>query len=91
MKASTAAQAAGGQVAEERQPAGAVLAAGDVQAQDLAVPVAVHAGRDQGVHPDDAAAFANLQHNASAATNVNRPSRRRVRTARRGRQRALRS
>src|SRR6266516_4737535 len=39
-----------GQAAQERQPAGAVLAGGDVQAKDLPVPVSVDAGRDQGVH-----------------------------------------
>ena len=33
-------QAAGGQVPEEPQPPGAVLGAGDLQAQDLPVPVA---------------------------------------------------
>ena len=57
-----AGQAAGDQVAEERQPAGAVLGGGDLQAEDLAVPVGVHAGREQGVHVDDPAALADLQH-----------------------------
>ena len=57
-----AGQAAGGQVAEERQPAGAVFGGGDLQAEDLPVPVGVHAGREQGVHVDDAAALADLQH-----------------------------
>ena len=38
-------QAAGGQVAEERQPAGPVLGGGDVDAEDLAVPVGVDPGR----------------------------------------------
>ena len=42
-------QAAGGQVAEERQPAGAVLGGGDLQAEDLAVPVGVDPGGDQHV------------------------------------------
>ena len=42
-------QAAGDQVAEERQPAGAVLGGGDVEAEDLAVPVGVDAGGDQDV------------------------------------------
>ena len=45
------AQAWGGEAAEERQPAGAVLAGGDVQAEYLAVPVAVDPGRQQGVPP----------------------------------------
>ena len=55
-------QAAGEQAAEERQPAGAVLGGGDVQAEDLPVPVGVDAGRDQRVHADDAAALADLEH-----------------------------
>jgi hypothetical protein len=55
-------QAAGGQVAEEREPAGAVFGAGDLQAEDLAVPVGVHAGSEQGVHVHDPAAFTDLQH-----------------------------
>ena len=46
-------QAAGGQIPEERQPPGAVLGAGDVQAQDLPVPLRVHPGRQQGVHIHD--------------------------------------
>ena len=57
-----AGQAAGGQVPEERQPPGAVLSAGDLQAQDLPVPIRVHPGREQGVHVHHAAAFADLQH-----------------------------
>src|SRR5215469_759752 len=52
-----AGQAAGGQVAEERQPPGAVFGSGDVQAQDLPVPVGVHAGGQQGVHVHDPAAL----------------------------------
>ena len=56
-----AGEAAGGQVAEEGQPAGAVLGAGDLQAEDLPVPVAVHPGGHQGVHVDHPAALADLQ------------------------------
>jgi hypothetical protein len=56
------AQAAGDQAAEERQPAGAVLAGGDVQAEDLAVPVGVDPGRQQGVHRHHPAALTHLQH-----------------------------
>ena len=37
-----AGQAAGGQVAEERQPSGAVLGGGDLQAQDLPGSMGVH-------------------------------------------------
>ena len=55
-------QAAGGQVAEEPEPAGAVLGGGDLQAEDLPVPVGVDPGRDQGVHVDHPAALADLQH-----------------------------
>src|SRR3954454_12975121 len=68
VKASTSARAAsrcsaaaGGQIPEEGQPAGAVLGGGDLQAEDLPVPVAVDAGRDQGVHVDHPAALTNLQ------------------------------
>jgi hypothetical protein len=45
-----AGRAAGGQVAEERQPPGTVLAGGHVQAQDLPVALGVHPGREQGVN-----------------------------------------
>ncbi|CKP46442.1 Uncharacterised protein [Mycobacterium tuberculosis] len=55
-------QAAGDQVAEERQPAGPVLGGGDLDAQDLSVALGVDAGGDQGVHPDDAACLAHLEH-----------------------------
>ena len=55
-------QAAGGEVAEERQPAGAVLAGGDLDAEDLAVPVGVDAGRDQCVDRHDPATLADLEH-----------------------------
>jgi hypothetical protein len=56
-----AGQAAGGQVPEEGQPAGAVLGGGDLQAEDLPMPVGVHAGGDQGVHAHHPAALADLQ------------------------------
>ena len=55
-----AGQAAGGQAAQERQPARAVLGAGHVDAEDLAVPLGVDAGRDQAVHVHRAAALADL-------------------------------
>jgi hypothetical protein len=55
-----AGQAAGDQSAQECQPAGAVLGGGDVQAEDLAVPVGVDADRDQRMTVDDAAALADL-------------------------------
>jgi hypothetical protein len=57
-----AGQAAGGQVPEERQPPRAVLSLGDLQAQDLPVPISVHSGRKQGVDVDDPATFTDLQH-----------------------------
>ena len=56
------AQAPGDQVAEEGQPAGAVLAGGDVKAEDLAVAIGVDASGDQGVDADDPAALADLEH-----------------------------
>jgi hypothetical protein len=55
-------EAAGGQIPEEGQPAGAVLGAGDLQAEDLSVPVGVHAGGHQGVGVDHPAALADLEH-----------------------------
>lgn len=55
-------QASGAQIAEERQPAGAVLGRGHLQAADLPVAVAVDAGRNQGVDSDHATALADLQH-----------------------------
>lgn len=58
-----AGQAAGGQRAQERQPAGAVLAGGDVQAEDLPVAVGVDADGDQGMDVDDATALADLRPN----------------------------
>ena len=54
-------QAAGGQVAEEREPAGAVLAGGDLHPQDLAVSIGVDTCRDEHVYGYDAAAFAHLE------------------------------
>jgi hypothetical protein len=57
-----AAEAAGGQVPEERQPAGAVLGGGDLQAEDLPVPVGVHPGRHERVHVHHPAALADLEH-----------------------------
>ena len=55
-------QAAGDQVAEEAQPAGAIFASGDLDAEDLPVPVGVHTGRDQSVHRHHPAALADLEH-----------------------------
>jgi hypothetical protein len=57
-----AGQPAGGQVAEEPEPAGAVLRGADLQAEDLPVPVGVDPGGDQGVHVDHPAALADLEH-----------------------------
>lgn len=53
-------QAAGDQGTQESEPAGAVLSRGDVQAEDLTVPVGVDADRDQRVDVDDPAALAGL-------------------------------
>ena len=47
---------------EERQPAGAVLSGGDLQTQDLPVPVGVDTTSEQAVHVHDPSALANLQH-----------------------------
>jgi hypothetical protein len=55
-----AGQSAGGQRAQERQPAGSVLGGGDVDAEDLAVPVGVDADCDQGVDVDDPAFLSDL-------------------------------
>ena len=54
-------QPAGGEVPEEGQPAGAVFGAGDLQAEDLAVPVSVHPGGEQRVHVHHPAALADLE------------------------------
>jgi len=54
-------QAAGGQVAEEPQPPRAVLGGGDLQPQDLPVPVPVHPRGEQRVHVHHPAALADLQ------------------------------
>ena len=55
-----AGQAAGGQAAQECQPPRAVLGGGDIQAQDLPLPVRVGAGGDQRVHVHRPAALAHL-------------------------------
>jgi hypothetical protein len=54
-------RAAGGQIPEEREPAGAVFGAGDLQTEDLPVPIGVDAGGEQGVYVDHAAALADLE------------------------------
>ena len=53
-------KAAGDEVAEEREPAGAVLGGVDLQAEDLPVPLRVHPGRDQHGDLDHAPALADL-------------------------------
>jgi hypothetical protein len=63
-----AGQAAGGQGAQEGEPAGAVLGGGDVDAEDLAVPVGVDADRDQCVDVDDAAALADVCQSSSGGS-----------------------
>jgi hypothetical protein len=55
-----AAEPAGDEAAQERQPAGAVLAGDHIQSEDLAVSVAVHADRDHDSDVDDPPALANL-------------------------------
>ena len=67
------AQASSDQVPEEPEPARAVLAGGDVQAEDLAVAVRGDPGRDQRVDPDDPAAFADLQHQRVGRDEGERP------------------
>jgi hypothetical protein len=71
-----AGHAAGDQVAEEGRPAGAVLGAADLQAQDLAVAVGVHARRDERVDQDDQddpAAFAGLHRQGVRGEDVHGP------------------
>jgi hypothetical protein len=53
-------QAAGGQIAAERQPAGTVFGRRHVHAEDLPVAVGVHPAGDQDVHVDHPAALAHL-------------------------------
>jgi hypothetical protein len=55
-------QAAGGQVPEETEPARAVLGRGDLQPEDLPMPVTVDPGGDQGVHVDHPPALPPLEH-----------------------------
>jgi len=55
-------QAPRGQIAEEPQPAGAVLGRADLDPEDLPVPIGVDPGRDQGVHVDHPPALTDLQH-----------------------------
>jgi hypothetical protein len=66
-------QAAGGQVAEEPQPAGTVLAGGDLDAEDLAVPVGVDAGGYQCVDRHHAAALADFEHQSVGGHERERP------------------
>ena len=53
-------QAASDQPAQQRQPAGAILAGGDVEAEDLPVPVGVDPGRDERVHVHHLGVLADL-------------------------------
>jgi hypothetical protein len=53
-------QAAGDQPAQKRQPPRTVLGRGDIQAEDLPVPIGVDPGGDQGVHACHPAFFADL-------------------------------
>jgi hypothetical protein len=57
-----AGEAAGNQVSEEREPAGAVLSAAHLQAEDLPVAVGVHPGREQGVDVHRATTLPHLHH-----------------------------
>ena len=54
-------QAAGGQRAQEGQPARAVLGGGDLNTEDLSVALGVDPGGNQGVYPDDSADFTDLE------------------------------
>ena len=54
-------QAAGDQAAEERQPPGAVLGGGDVEAEDLPLAAGVDPGGDQPVHQHRAATLTDPQ------------------------------
>jgi hypothetical protein len=51
-----------GQVPEERQPARAVLGRGDLQPEDLPVPVSVDPRRHERVHAHHTSALTDLQH-----------------------------
>lgn len=55
-------QAPGDQVTKERQPARPILGRGHGHAQDFSVALGVDPRGDQGVHPDDAAVLAHLEH-----------------------------
>jgi hypothetical protein len=63
-----AGQPASGGIPEERQLPGTALAGGDLQAQDLPVPLDVHPARYQGVHVHRPPCLADLQHQMSTTT-----------------------
>jgi hypothetical protein len=67
-------QAAGDQIPEEAQPAGAVLGAGDLHSEDLPVSVGVHSGRHQRMHWDHAPALTDLEHQRVGGHERERPS-----------------
>src|SRR5262249_35678200 len=69
-----AGQAARGQVTEERQPPGAVLASGDVQAQDLRYPSAFTAVASSAWTFTVRPASRTFSSSASAARNVYGPA-----------------
>jgi hypothetical protein len=70
----SATQPAGGQVAQEREPAGAVFGAGDLQAEDFAVSVGVHAGDSRAWTFTTRPPSRTFNTSASAATNVYGPA-----------------
>ncbi len=67
-------QAAGDQVAEERQPAGPVLGGGDLDAQDLSVALGVDAVAIKVCTPTTRPASRTLSTRASAARKVYGPA-----------------
>jgi hypothetical protein len=66
-------QAAGHQVPEERQPAGPVLGAADVQAEDLPIALGVDRSGDQRVHVDRAPALPDFEHQRVGGPECVRP------------------
>ena len=63
-------QASGGQRPQECQPAGAVLVAGDVQAEDFPAAVGIDPDCDQGMHVDVRPPSRTLMTSASSQTKV---------------------
>jgi hypothetical protein len=68
-----AGQAAGGQIPQERQPSGAVLGRGDLQAEISRHPSPFRPVAAKGVHVHDPPRLEDLQHQTSVRQSDSRP------------------